>query len=78
MLRKIDSFDSIGLIDFGLADHWNRDAKYLFHRCGTPGYVAPELLRDQKYDLKIDVYSLGLILFLILSGHEPFASADYN
>lgn len=46
LLRNKHSLDSVCLVDFGLADRWNEQSKYLFHRCGTPGYVAPEVLRD--------------------------------
>lgn len=34
----------IKLIDFGLSDFYNKEGIYLFTRCGTPGFVAPELL----------------------------------
>jgi len=34
----------ICIADFGLADYYKPDGKYLFKRCGTPGYVAPEIL----------------------------------
>lgn len=44
MLRKKDDLDDICICDFGLADHYSSSGKYLFTRCGTPGYVAPELL----------------------------------
>lgn len=36
----------ICIADFGLAENYNMEGKYLFKRCGTPGYVAPEILRD--------------------------------
>ena len=32
------------IADFGLADYYREDGEYMFKRCGTPGYVAPELL----------------------------------
>ena len=42
MLRNPFSLDSV-IVDFGLACHAD-DEKYLFYRCGTPGYVAPEII----------------------------------
>ena len=34
-------------------------------RCGTPGYVAPEILNDEPYGCKVDIFSLGVILFTL-------------
>ena len=51
------------LVDFGLADHYREDGKYLFKDCGTPGYCAPEVLTHQNYDYKVDVFSLGVVLY---------------
>lgn len=77
MLRFSNHLNSTAIIDFGLADFWNQEGDYLFVRCGTPGYVAPEVLHDLKYGFKVDVYSLGLILYLILTGDEPFSAPTY-
>lgn len=45
MLKIKDDWDSICLIDFGLAESVNDENDYLFKYCGTPGCVAPEILR---------------------------------
>ena len=34
-------------------------------KCGSPGYVAPEILNDMSYDYKVDVFSTGIILYLL-------------
>lgn len=78
MLKESDTFDTIKLIDLGLADKFTKEGKYLYNRCGTPGYVAPEVLQDKKYDLKVDVYSIGIITYLVLTGKEPFSSNNYD
>ncbi|CAD8067396.1 unnamed protein product [Paramecium primaurelia] len=78
LLKEIDAFDTITLIDLGLAEKFTKEGKYLYNRCGTPGYVAPEVLQDKKYDLKVDVYSIGIIAYLALTGKEPFASSNYD
>lgn len=57
-LRK-DDFDMPVLIDLGFAT-LETDFKLLFTRCGTPGYVAPEVLNDKEYNCRADVFSLGV------------------
>lgn len=69
--------DEVVLVDFGFASHIE-DYKELFTRCGTPGFVAPEVLRDQDYNYKVDVYSVGIIFYLMISGDIPFASSSYE
>ncbi|CAG9325570.1 unnamed protein product [Blepharisma stoltei] len=57
------------LADFGLACFANKE---LTKKCGSPGYVAPEILRKLPYGPKVDVFSFGIILYMILSGQAPF------
>lgn len=66
------------LVDLGFATYVP-DYAYLFSRCGTPGYVAPEILLDLPYDSKADVFSLGVTLYMMLHrGTNPFMSDDYQ
>ncbi|CAD8057202.1 unnamed protein product [Paramecium sonneborni] len=76
ILRK-QNLSKFCVVDFGLADYYNKDGKYLFQRCGTPGFVAPEILRDEFYDFKVDVFSVGVIMYILITGEEPFGG-DYN
>ena len=41
--------------------------------CGTPGFMAPELLAEQPYDTRADIYSYGSLLYEITHGHFPFS-----
>ncbi|XP_075227515.1 serine/threonine-protein kinase GA29083 [Lycorma delicatula] len=59
--------------DFGLAQ---RVTEPLFTVCGTPTYVAPEILIEVGYGLKIDVWAAGVILYILLCGFPPFVSAN--
>lgn len=55
---------TLKLGDFGLAEFENKKS-HLLARCGTPGYVAPEVLKDQEYDKKCDLFGVGVILYMM-------------
>lgn len=61
------------LADFGLACEVTEP---LLAVCGTPTYVAPEILMETGYGLKIDVWAAGIILYILLCGFPPFVSPD--
>ena len=44
--------------------------------CGTPGYCAPEVLRGVAYDAAVDMWSVGVIVYILLCGYEPFYDED--
>ncbi len=41
--------------------------------CGTPGYIAPEVIKERDYTTKCDTWSIGVVLYIILSGTMPFS-----
>lgn len=47
-------------------------------RCGSPGYVAPEILNDLGYDCKADIFSAGIILYILLTGKFVFSGRNYK
>jgi len=58
------------LIDFGLSQYFEDDT-VLHNAVGTPYYVAPEVMQG-NYDAKCDVWSIGVIAYMLLSGTPPF------
>ncbi|CAK66027.1 unnamed protein product (macronuclear) [Paramecium tetraurelia] len=78
ILRSPLNASDVNIADFGLADYYNPEGKYLFKRCGTPGYVAPEILQEKNYDYKVDVFSAGILMFIMLSGQSPFQTKSKN
>lgn len=69
------SFKILKLADFGLAIELDPGDK-LYDVCGTPNYVAPEILSESGYDHKVDVWAAGVIAFVLLCGFPPFVSPD--
>lgn len=59
--------------DFGFAKDVNEAGGALSTACGTPGYVAPEILEGQPYAAPVDCWSLGVIFYILLCGYPPFA-----
>jgi len=57
--------------DFGLS-RVLRPGEYADTACGTRLYMAPEVMLFQKYDDKVDLWSIGAILFELLNGYPPF------
>ncbi|KAL7580832.1 hypothetical protein ACA910_001106 [Epithemia clementina (nom. ined.)] len=73
---KKDNAD-IKLADFGFACRVHTPQS-LTTRCGTPTYVAPEILKNIPYDQSADMWSVGVILYVLLVGYPPFASENQN
>lgn len=72
VFRNKDNFDEIVIVDFGLSEFF--DQKYTFKRSGSLGYIAPEILKDKPYNQKIDMFSIGVIFYIMLFGKHPFDS----
>jgi serine/threonine protein kinase len=71
LLFKDNTIESeICLVDFGFSTEIS-DSKKLFSQCGTPGYVAPEVLSGDEYDCRADVYSAGVVLHFMVTGELP-------
>ena len=67
---------SLKLADFGLAKKFEADlASALANTCcGTPGYVAPEVISGKPYDKMCDLWSIGVVTYVLLCGEPPFYS----
>ncbi|KAK6327706.1 hypothetical protein J4Q44_G00033520 [Coregonus suidteri] len=68
-----DGVSRLKLGDFGLAMVVTEP---IFTVCGTPTYVAPEILLETGYGLPVDMWALGVILYILLCGFPPFRSRD--
>mmetsp|Transcript_9522 Transcript_9522/g.29003 ORF Transcript_9522/g.29003 Transcript_9522/m.29003 type:complete len:285 (+) Transcript_9522:147-1001(+) len=60
------------ITDFGLSKFFDEQSTVMQTPCGTPGYIAPEVLRMKGYTKACDVWSLGVIVYILLCGFPPF------
>eukprot|EP00271_Cylindrocystis_brebissonii_P012367 TRINITY_DN307_c0_g1_i1.p1 TRINITY_DN307_c0_g1~~TRINITY_DN307_c0_g1_i1.p1 ORF type:complete len:497 (+),score=64.20 TRINITY_DN307_c0_g1_i1:325-1815(+) len=70
-----DARPEMKLIDFGLAMIL-RDGETVLETAGSPFYMAPEIVQGQKYSFPADIWSLGIVLFSLLSGLLPFTGPN--
>ena len=68
----IDTNGHIKLTDFGLSKIIQKPKEKAYTICGTPQYLAPEVLSDKGYDCTVDWWSLGCVLYELLIGRSPF------
>jgi serine/threonine-protein kinase len=71
--------DTIKIVDFGLARAQQRVGSRLTksgNLIGTPEYMAPELITEDAVDLRVDIYSLGIMMYEMLSGRRPYAAEN--
>ncbi|KAI1108047.1 kinase-like domain-containing protein [Nemania sp. NC0429] len=76
----VDKDVNVKLADFGLAKIIGEES-FTTTLCGTPSYVAPEILaegRHRKYTKAVDIWSLGVVLYICLCGFPPFSDELYS
>lgn len=71
LLLSKDDDSAVKIADFGFAKKVVEECS-LTTQCGTPGYVAPEILEGTPYDQRADMWSVGVILYILLGGYPPF------
>ncbi|XP_009781174.1 CBL-interacting protein kinase 2-like [Nicotiana tabacum] len=75
----LDDDENLKISDFGLSAfvESKRQDKLLHTMCGTPAYVAPEVINRKGYDgAKADIWSCGVVLFVLLAGYLPFQDSN--
>lgn len=84
ILKSKNYFENLDLkiVDFGLSSFCD-EKDYLFKRCGTPGYVAPEIINSSskdsvKFSPKVDIFSAGVIFYILLTGKAAFRGKTFQ
>ena len=67
----LDGVGNVKIGDFGVSKQIQPNTM-MFEQCGTPAYIAPEILRNKGYGLSVDLWSAGVVLFAMLYGSVPF------
>lgn len=75
LLMSKNNDSEIKIADFGFAKRTTSQT-CLLTQCGTPGYVAPEILEGVPYGTKADMWSLGVITYILLGGYPPFIESN--
>ncbi|ESO89925.1 hypothetical protein LOTGIDRAFT_124219, partial [Lottia gigantea] len=68
----LDSEGHIKLTDYGMCKEGLGNGETTGTFCGTPNYIAPEILRGEDYDFSVDWWALGVLMFEMLAGRSPF------
>ncbi|XP_068151667.1 cGMP-dependent protein kinase, isozyme 2 forms cD5/T2 isoform X2 [Drosophila tropicalis] len=71
----LDERGYVKLVDFGFAKKLQTGRK-TWTFCGTPEYVAPEVILNRGHDISADYWSLGVLMFELLTGTPPFTGSD--
>mmetsp|Transcript_39479 Transcript_39479/g.65459 ORF Transcript_39479/g.65459 Transcript_39479/m.65459 type:complete len:449 (+) Transcript_39479:119-1465(+) len=81
LLKDTSDDAQIKITDFGLSKIFSDDTAgevVMKTACGTPGYVAPEVLMHDVYSSQVDLWSIGVIVYILLCGFPPFYGDNDN
>ena len=72
----LDENLNVKIADFGLSKVvWNEET---MTPCGTVGYTAPEIVKDERYSKSVDMWAMGCVLYTLLCGFPPFYDESIN
>ena len=72
----ISSDGHLRIADFGFAKFYDPNEGGLTETLGSPLYMAPEIIKGDRYKEKVDIWSTGIICFMLLTGVKPFPGAN--
>jgi len=69
---------TLKIVDFGFARVLEKTEPGNYTKCGTPIYMCPQILREENYSYKCDIWSTGVMMFQLFTGEHPFITSDMN
>jgi len=78
MFEDTTEYSTIKIIDFGLSKPFSNNNEFMKGFAGTIYTMAPEILEGEKYTSKADLWSVGVITYMLLSGSRPFKANNLN
>ncbi|KAJ8658355.1 hypothetical protein O0I10_006040 [Lichtheimia ornata] len=75
LFKTPDEDAELVICDFGIAKQ-SDDTSMLHTVCGSPLYVAPEVLKRENYGAPVDLWAVGVITYMLLCGYQPFQAED--
>ena len=72
MESKDSSNLNLKITDFGFAKCYDPEEGGMKEKLGSPLYMAPEIIKDKPYDIGVDIWALGILAYIMLSGRPPF------
>jgi calcium/calmodulin-dependent protein kinase I len=77
LIEDVNDLSTIKLIDFGLGNQQANSMQLNDMYCGTLTFMAPEIIQNKKYSKSVDVWAIGIIMHLVLTGGKhPIKSED--
>ena len=64
--------------DFGFSKVLDENCQLLVSSVGTPQYMSPQILAGEKYTMKTDIWSLGIVMYQMLYGRTPWSSSNHH
>jgi serine/threonine protein kinase len=71
----LDENGRVKLADFGWSNYEDKKRQTY---CGTPEYLAPEMIKKEGHDTTVDIWDLGVLMFEFLTGHPPFSGSNHT
>ena len=76
MVLSMNHRGHLKLVDFGFAKRIQGKMQKTKTNCGTPAYIAPEIVKAMPYSFEVDVWSFGVLMVEIVTGETPFQAED--